>query len=115
MNKKELARFRRILIEKKNQLLELIRKKDIDLTENEVSEDDKVESSIEKNIFFSVSSNEEQIIHEIDRALKRIDSGNYGNCELCSKKIADKRLRSMPWVRYCITCQKNSEKAGEKI
>ena len=109
MNKKELANYRRILDEKRKEIAALMKKKEVDLSENEISEDDKVESSIEKNLIFSITSNEEKILEEIDHALKRIEKGFYGHCELCDKKIADKRLRSLPWVRYCITCQKNSE------
>ncbi|MDI6757846.1 MAG: TraR/DksA family transcriptional regulator [Endomicrobiia bacterium] len=109
MNKKELAKFRRTLEEKRRDLAALLKKKEVDLSENEISEDDKVESSIEKNLIFSISSNEESIMEEIGHALKRIEKGSYGNCELCSKNVPEKRLRSLPWVRYCITCQKKAE------
>ncbi len=110
LNKKTLANFRKILSEKRNALLKLIqREKDSDLPGAEISDDDRVESSIERDIYFNITSNEELILDEIDAALKRIEKGIYGKCDLCSKIIGEKRLSSMPWVRYCFTCQKGSE------
>jgi DnaK suppressor protein len=41
----------------------------------------------------------------IDAALQRLDSGEYGDCEHCSDRISEKRLRAVPWARYCIQCE----------
>ena len=43
----------------------------------------------------------------IDAALERLKSGEYGICEECDEPIAEKRLRAVPWTRYCIICQEN--------
>lgn len=41
----------------------------------------------------------------IDEALDRLESGDYGVCLSCDGEIPDKRLRALPWAKYCIPCQ----------
>ena len=46
----------------------------------------------------------------IDEALERLEEGTYGICEECGSKIAEGRLKVMPFARYCIACQSRIEK-----
>jgi DnaK suppressor protein len=41
-------------------------------------------------------------IDEIDHALTKIETGEYGKCEVCGNPIAAPRLEAMPAARYCI-------------
>lgn len=41
-------------------------------------------------------------IRRIDDALKRIDEGTYGRCEIDDKPIPEDRLRAIPWTTRCI-------------
>lgn len=41
-------------------------------------------------------------LQEVDHALAKMDSGEYGKCETCGKDIAEPRLEAMPATRYCI-------------
>lgn len=43
-------------------------------------------------------------LRNIDRALFRISSGDYETCEVCSEKIAIKRLNAVPYTNKCIHC-----------
>lgn len=40
-------------------------------------------------------------LEEIDAALERIESGNYGVCQVCGRDIADERLEAVPATRFC--------------
>lgn len=40
----------------------------------------------------------------IDRALARLDAGEYGICESCGKRIPVGRLRARPMATRCIDC-----------
>lgn len=54
-----------------------------------------------------LSALEEGAIRElrgIDRALARIDSGDYGICSACGREIAAARLRAIPDTELCIEC-----------
>jgi len=37
-------------------------------------------------------------LRQIDAALKRIEDGTYGYCEVCGKPIPVERLRAIPWA-----------------
>jgi DnaK suppressor protein len=41
----------------------------------------------------------------IEEALRRLNTGSYGICQACEERIPEKRLRAVPWARYCVGCQ----------
>jgi DnaK suppressor protein len=45
-----------------------------------------------------------QTIVEIERALRRLDEGQYAICVGCQSRIPDARLKAIPWTRTCIEC-----------
>ena len=45
-----------------------------------------------------------QQLIQIEAALKRIESGDYGYCEECGEEIAAKRLAIDPTALFCIDC-----------
>ena len=47
----------------------------------------------------------------IKQAIARIDSGQYGICELCDEPISPQRLAAVP---YSITCIKCASQVGPK-
>jgi len=51
-------------------------------------------------------------IEEIDRAFVRIESGDYGRCELCKKPIPLARLEALPAAATCLPCAKAREKTS---
>jgi DnaK suppressor protein len=44
----------------------------------------------------------QQTLRDIDDALRRIEEGSYGVCEVCGKPIGAERLSAIPWTRLCI-------------
>jgi DnaK suppressor protein len=64
-----------------------------------------------------ISHNEEHfadretaLLHEIDVALGRLQSGGYGICVECGREISEQRLLATPTVQTCIQCQEMLEK-----
>jgi DnaK suppressor protein len=53
----------------------------------------------------TVSEDLEQILVQVNAALKRMNEGNYGTCQRCGKPIGEERLEAFPYVAYCIECQ----------
>jgi len=49
---------------------------------------------------------------QIDRAIKRLEAGNYGTCEACNKRIPVARLNALPYTTMCISCQREAERAS---
>ena len=46
-------------------------------------------------------------LEQVDRALERIDAGDYGICESCAKPISRERLDAVPYAALCINCAGN--------
>lgn len=44
----------------------------------------------------------EKRLNEVDSALLKIKSGNYGTCSVCGKEIEEKRLDANPAATTCI-------------
>src|SRR5262245_22638916 len=59
-------------------------------------------NSYEKEFLLSLTDLERQELLQIDEALQRIDSGEYGICQQCGAEIPQKRLEVAPWVRHCV-------------
>ena len=53
-----------------------------------------------------------QTIVEIERALRRIDDGEYATCVACQSPIPDARLNALPWTRTCVQCAGGGNLAG---
>ena len=112
--KKELEKYRRLLADKKNNLLsELAKTKNAEEeTTEESTQDiaDKAVSSYTREFLYSLNDSERNTIQQIDQALARIDDGTYGFCLNCGNAMNEKRLTAIPWSRHCVDCQELAEK-----
>lgn len=71
---------------------------------------DRANNSYSRELMFSLSDSERQLLLQIEGALKRLENGVYGSCVHCGDTIAMPRLQAVPWARYCIDCQELQEK-----
>jgi DnaK suppressor protein len=49
-------------------------------------------------------------LEEVEAALRRLDGGRYGLCEVCGQEIPAGRLEALPAARYCVTDQARAER-----
>jgi RNA polymerase-binding transcription factor len=70
---------------------------------------DRANNSYNRELMFSLSDTERQMLIHIDEAMRRLDQGIYGLCTFCSEPIGLPRLKALPWARYCIDCQEREE------
>ena len=75
---------------------------------------DMASDSYDRELSLNIASEEQEIIYEIDEALKRIEEGKYGKCLSCNKRIPVKRLTAVPYAKYCIQCQSKEEKTTKE-
>jgi DnaK suppressor protein len=112
--KKELEKYRRLLLEKKNSLRsELAKTKNAEEeTTEESTQDiaDKAVSSYTREFLYSLTDADRNTVQQIDQALARIDEGTYGFCLNCGNPLNEKRLTAIPWSRHCVDCQELAEK-----
>ena len=45
----------------------------------------------------------------VQLALSKFRSGGFGICERCGQAVEPDRLEALPYVRYCLSCQKALE------
>lgn len=63
-----------------------------------------------KELSISMSEGDRRLLTLIDEALKRIETGDYGECVHCGEQVQDKRLEAIPWARHCLRCQDLQER-----
>jgi len=71
---------------------------------------DKATDNYDRELNIGLASNEQQILNDIDVALKRIEDGTYGTCEIYGTEIPQKRLLAMPYTRLSMRAQEEEEK-----
>jgi RNA polymerase-binding protein DksA len=62
----------------------------------------------DREVDYTLEENSEQVLAEIDSALKRIDDGTYGTCARCGRPIGEERLEARPWATLCIDDARNA-------
>ncbi len=67
----------------------------------------------DRDFALSLLSQEQDALYEIEEALKRVELGTYGICEMSGKPIAHPRLEALPFARYTVECQSQIEKQGK--
>jgi RNA polymerase-binding protein DksA len=67
-------------------------------------------TSFERDHELTVLNSERDKLHQIDRALARIDDGTYGICESCGEPIGKMRLMAFPRATLCMTCKQREER-----
>src|SRR5690348_17477150 len=63
----------------------------------------------DRDFALSLLSQEQDALYEIDQALKRIELGSYGICEMSGKPIPRARLEAIPFARFTVECQSQHE------
>ncbi len=63
----------------------------------------------DRDFALNLLSQEQDAIYEIEEAIKRMEHGKYGVCEMSGKKIPKARLEAIPWARYTVECQTQFE------
>src|SRR5215213_6033055 len=71
---------------------------------------DKAASAYSKELNFSLSDGERNLLMAIEEAFNRMKEGSFGVCTNCGSTIGEKRLQAVPWTSFCIDCQELQEK-----
>jgi DnaK suppressor protein len=70
--------------------------------------------NFEQEMSVSLLENQDQILEDIAAAMRRLENGTYGQCELCGKEIPKARLNATPHTPYCIDCARQLEEDGAR-
>ncbi|MDD5051398.1 MAG: RNA polymerase-binding protein DksA [Sulfuricurvum sp.] len=114
MRDNELQYFEEILLTRKTQIIknitgvesEMKQLRELELNDEadyaSVSNDNMVENAI--------GSQQMQELQEIEAALFKIKTKQYGICDMCEDEIGFQRLKVKPHAKYCIVCRPIVEK-----
>jgi DnaK suppressor protein len=109
----KLEVFRNMLIQKINDLLSEAGKTVSQMTdgkENFPDPTDRASLEADRNFELRIRDRERKLILKMQEAIKRIDDGIFGICEVCGGPISEKRLMARPVTTLCIDCKTKQEK-----
>src|SRR5215472_7560565 len=79
---------------------------DLDLLRGQlVSRREKLQEAVTR----SQTANLVQLLEQVDKALEKVASGTYGDCEECDGTVEAARLLADPLARVCLDCLKPEE------
>ena len=122
MNKRDLSRFKKLLLKKRKELMsqmEFIKEAEMKSTVKESTGDhssysfhmaDQGTDTMEREKNFFYAQRDGRLLYHIDKALERIEDGSYGLCHSCNGSISRERLEAVPHARLCIQCKSKEEK-----
>lgn len=73
-------------------------------------EEDNLQEMADYESNLSLDDQLEYLLGKINKALKAIEEGTYGQCSLCKKNIENGRLEIMPYADVCVTCKSKKSK-----
>jgi DnaK suppressor protein len=114
LKKSELKRFQKILEEKRAALIANARNMTAEAMTLDTSdlpdEMDLASSEGMQSFEFRLRGREKTFLEKIDRALRKIEDGEFGTCEQCEEPISVKRLEARPETTLCIRCKEEQER-----
>src|SRR5262245_29741224 len=114
LKKKDLKRFREILLAKKKEILRNAQRtlnEDMTLDADDLPDEMDLASSEYLHSFtFRLRGREKVFLQKIDHALEKIKEGTFGVCEQCGEPISMKRLEARLETTLCIRCKEDQER-----
>ena len=125
LNREQIKQFRQLLITERAKFVEEIKSiaKDASKSPREASGDlsaytvhmaDMAADTYERELSMNIASSEQEVLYQIDDALKRLDDGSYGICQQCNQPISMSRLKAVPYASMCISCQRVKEQKNKR-
>ena len=117
MNERQVEYFRRKLIDWRNELLEDSRDTIEGLqdgTRNIPDVADRASEETDRALELRTRDRQRKLVAKIDAALRRIDEGEFGYCEVTGEPISLKRLEARPIATMTLEAQERHERR-EKV
>lgn len=107
--KKQIDELKEALLERKELIISNINgsRESIDGLKNSECNDDYDYAEVSSDSFKEGIIANQQLaeLKEIEEAIKRIETGKYGICDMCDIQIPIGRLRAKPFAKYCTECR----------
>lgn len=116
LNKTEVQRFKKRLEEIKQQITHSLQsctaevKKPDEATGYSQHQADQGTDDFDRHISLEVTTNEFQLLRQVERALEKIQEGTFGICDISGEKIPKARLEAIPYATTTVKAQEKLEK-----
>ncbi len=114
MNKTQLKKFRKLLEQKRDDIIRRAQQtlsEDMTLDSNELPDEmDLASTEYLQSFTFRLRGREKTFLSKIQKAIEKIDQGDFGQCEECGEEISLKRLEARPETTLCIRCKEEQER-----
>jgi DnaK suppressor protein len=113
MNKEKLKKFKRIFEAQRQSLLfnDRIVREDFGVNNDDrFDEIDQATTDVEQSMRMRLRNRESLYIKKVEEALRRIEDGNFGECEECGEDIELRRLEARPTATLCVACKEEEER-----
>ena len=109
MNKKDIKKFKELLASRREGISKAAintKEQGIGVSSDDLPDEvDLASSESEQSLNLRLRDRELVLLKKIDKALQKIENGEYGVCEKCGEEIGIKRLEARPVTDLCIRCK----------
>ena len=114
-SQEELRVFLQLLVEKKREILRntknAVETGSIALDANDLMDEvDLATATVEQNLTFRLLDRDRELLSEVELAIKKLQTGDYGYCEGTGEEIPKRRLELAPWTRHSVKHKEYLEK-----
>lgn len=121
MGKRKYAEVKKLLLEERQALLKQyhdLEEGNLNTSQSELSGEvgfdeeyaDSGTQTFERERDLSLSNNVKDLLEKVEAALRKIEQGTYGICDICKKPIPEERLKALPYATLCVECKQKEEK-----
>lgn len=110
MNKRDLKKFKKALVQKRDSVVSTAKKAHWDNMEDTRHGDfvDQASDDNEVHVNLRLLQIDAKLLRAIEAAIERIDKSHYGICTSCEQEIGLARLQAVPWTSVCIECKEKN-------
>jgi DnaK suppressor protein len=114
-SQEELENFRSLLFTERDKILarskDVVNEESIKLAPDDMMDEaDLASATMEQDLTFRLIDRERRLLAEINHAITKIETGDYGYCEGTGEAIPKRRLELTPWTRHSVKHKEQLEK-----
>lgn len=112
MTQEHVDKYKASLLAKRDEIVSKSRRREDIWIVQSNEQIEKVQLAGEREFAVRTLEHQSKSLMQINRAIERIEDGEFGICLECEEPISPKRLAAVPWAAYCLRCQELHDAQG---
>jgi DnaK suppressor protein len=103
-----LDSIRNLLLTRREELAQDLRQSTRDFIDEDPSHTDALDQAaadVDRSFSLQLKNRGRDTLVQIDEALRRMETGVFGQCERCEEEIAEARIHAFPFTTLCVECK----------